>query len=67
MTPKLKPCPLCGCKAIIGRTRSIDSKHYPLVNVLCVNVVNCGCRIAWRRDEDEAVRVWNGRVRIESK
>ena len=65
MTPDLKPCPLCGNKALIGHSKSIDSKHFPLVNVYCTNVVNCGCRITWRRDLDEAVRVWNGRVRIE--
>ena len=65
--PELKPCPLCGSKALIGHSKSIDSKRFPLVQVYCSNVVNCGCRISWRRDLDECVRVWNGRVEIESE
>lgn len=59
---KLKPCPFCGCKNI--RTW-IDGRYYPKHELYFVECDNdeCKCRTDVFENKDEAIKVWNRRVR----
>lgn len=56
---KLLPCPYCGSEAVIKEHNEKDG-----YKVICTNKENCigNMHYLWSKTEDEAVKVWNGRV-----
>ena len=71
MTDKLKPCPFCGGEAEVYDYESkhdiydpdtlgyVDTEYYTKYGVGCVL---CGCIVADRNSETEAIEAWNRRA-----
>jgi Lar family restriction alleviation protein len=60
MTNKLKPCPFCGGKALLGFSRDefLNERHF----VICENVIECGCLTQYCNNKDNAIKRWNRRA-----
>jgi Lar family restriction alleviation protein len=54
----LRPCPFCGCNAAIDRLKG----RYM---VSCRNGALCGVYTDWRTSQNEAINIWNQRVKGE--
>ena len=61
MTHKLKPCPVCGGKAIL-----FDAKDYGYAFVQCESCGMSLLKTSYTTD-DQAITVWNDLINIKSK
>ena len=56
MSDEIKDCPFCGDQ---GFLREGHGKYL----VECRNEYTCTASIAYQKSEEEAIRIWNNRVR----
>ena len=55
MPNELKPCPFCGCKAVLYENKIVDKTYY---GITCMN---CTVRIFGFATKEIAMQQWNRR------